>query len=195
MMPTVQIELSKEASDLLGRISDRKGVLTAIAREMDIQNDLTISHLVAQRLTGKGPFPVSEHRLGEVTHLLRRSPRATKAFLVGQDTVVSAIGSNVKYAGIHEFGGTIKRVLLAGSVRLRTDKRGNLLRQGKNGKLAIFAKDRHKLTTTVAYAGGKRYEVVIPARAPFWHAISDRAPATGAAVSQAIVRFWEGGAS
>lgn len=188
MSDTITIEISGDAKAALERAADSRGVLMVVAKELAIQNDLTVSHLVQNRLTGRGPFDPSEHKLGERTHLLRRSARATKPVING-DSVESSIGSNVKYAGIHEFGGTIKRVLLAGSVRLATDRKGNLLRQGKNGKLAVFARPSRKSVQTISFAGGKRYEITIPARAPFRTAIEDRRVATSTAISAAIVAY------
>lgn len=192
--PAIDIKLSDEAKGLLNRIQDTAGMNRAIARELDVQLNLIVGHIVAKRMTGTGPFPVSEHRLGVRTGLLRRSLRTSKATVVG-NVVTGAIGSNVRYAGIHEFGGTIKRVLLAGSVRLATDHKGNLLRQGPNGKLAVFARKSRKSVATVPFAGGKRYEITIPARAPITTGIQDKATETGNAISGAIIRFWNGGKS
>jgi hypothetical protein len=60
-----------------------------------------------RRLTGHGPYPVAEHRLGERTGQLKLRTRATPATVTaqGEEAVVSgAIGSSVKYAAAHEFG-------------------------------------------------------------------------------------------
>jgi phage gpG-like protein len=188
MSATIEFQISGSAQAAIQRLTDSRLVLPVIARELDQQLNLTVGHIVAKRLTGTGPFPVSEHRLGVRTGHLRRSLRTTKATVTG-NTVTGAIGTNVKYAGIHEFGGTIKRLLLAGSVRLATDRKGNLLRQGKNGKLAVFARASRKTATTVAYAGGKRFDVVIPERAPIRTGIADRQQAMGEAVTAAILKF------
>jgi phage gpG-like protein len=61
-----------------------------------------------ERLTGRGPFPVAEHRLGERTGQLRLRTYSTEATIVtegDQVRVTGAIGSPVFYAAIHEFGG------------------------------------------------------------------------------------------
>lgn len=195
MMPPINISLTPAAAALARRISDRAGLLRAMAREIDTQMNLTIAHISTKRMRGNNgkPFPVSEHKLGIRSALLVKSLRASKARISG-DTITSSIGSNVKYAGIHEFGGTIKRVLLAGSVRLRTDRRGNLVRRGRNGKLVVFAKRSHKNAVSVAYHGGKRYEVHIPARAPITHGIRDRLAEIGTSLSKAVFNFYRGGA-
>lgn len=191
MSATVEFKISGDAQAVLNRLTG-KSVLTAIARELDAQVQLTVAHIVEKRLTGKGPFPVSENRLGERTHLLRNSLRGIKVTVDG-DTITASIGSNVKYAGVHEFGGTIKRVLLAGSVRLATDRKGNLLRQGKNGKLVVFARKSRKSVQTVSFLGGKRFEITIPERAPIRTGIADRQAEIGVAVSKAIITFGKTG--
>lgn len=56
----------------------------------------------------------------------------------------AGVGTNKTYAAIHNFGGEIKRWPFSSSVRLRTDGKGGLLRQGGSGNLAVFAKRGHK---------------------------------------------------
>ncbi|MDR1063063.1 MAG: phage virion morphogenesis protein [Azoarcus sp.] len=76
------------------------------------------------------------------------------------------IGSNVAYAAIHQFGGTIAHDARSQKVRLRTDAKGSLLRQGKSGRkknLAVFAKDRHKRARETWHQVDA-YTVTIPAR-------------------------------
>jgi phage gpG-like protein len=183
----IDITISGAALDLLPRLKDDAGLGRAIARTMDYQNQITVARIQTGHLSG----PTSDSSLSVRTNRLRGSVRASKA-LPTATGVVSSIGSNVVYAGIHEFGGVIKRTVKPGAVKLRTDKNGQLLRHGKNGKLATFAGGQHKRFKTVKYAGGKTYEIVIPARAPFGHGIADRADDYGAAVSSAIVDYWKG---
>lgn len=78
---------------------------------------------------------------------------------------VGAGGAASGYAAIHQFGGEIQRAPHSSWVRLRTDRQGQLLRQGKNGKLAVFAKDSHKQATTRKFTS-EGYTIRIPAR-PF----------------------------
>jgi phage gpG-like protein len=190
MSDSITITVSGPALDMARRASDRAGMMNAIAREMDLQNGYTIAHISKVRMRGNDgkPFPPEQHILGIRSANLVRSLWASEAEVNGS-TVTGTIGSPVKYAAIHEFGGTVKRVQLAGSVRLRTDARGNLLRQGKNGKLAVFAKAEHKRAVTVAYDGGKRFEFTIPERAPIRSGIADRAAAYGQGIGAAIVNY------
>lgn len=53
-------------------------------------------------------------------------------------------GTNVPYAGVHQFGGTIERAAYSIVQRLRVDAKGQLLRQEHHANLAVYAKARHK---------------------------------------------------
>lgn len=80
--------------------------------------------------------------------------------------LVGAGGAAAAYAGAHQFGATIKRAPYSTKVRLRTDAKGNLLRQGTEGsaaRRAIFAKDSHKRVRESWHEVGE-YTVKIPAR-------------------------------
>lgn len=76
---------------------------------------------------------------------------------------IGAGGAASAYAGIQHYGGTIERPAYSTKVRLRTDAKGTLLRQGKNGKLAVFAKDTHKRVRE-SWHEVTAYSVTIPAR-------------------------------
>jgi hypothetical protein len=187
MSHPIEITISGEALALLPRLKDDAGAGRAIAREMDYQNQLTIARIQAGHLSG----PTTDSSLSVRTNRLRGSARASRSVPTGAGCV-SSIGSNVDYAGPNEFGAVIQRTVKPGAVKLRTDKDGNLLRHGANGKLATFAGGNHKRFKTVKYAGGKTYEIVIPPRAPFGHGIADRADDCGAGISSAIIDYWKG---
>jgi len=180
--PKFQLEFTAEAEARMQKAREllsARVMLAAVASGMEEAASFTVSDIQEKRLTGVGPFPVIEGRLGESKKNgghLRRSVRATRPYIVADQLVVVGIGSNVKYAAIHEFGGEIKRTTKDGSVRLRTDRSGNLIRQANNGSLAVFAKKTHKRFRQVGYVGGKQYTIKIPARAPFGHGIADNAP-------------------
>jgi phage gpG-like protein len=177
------IEISGDAQALIPRLKDDPGLGRAIAREMDYQNQLTVAQIQRGHLSG----PTTDSSLSVRTNRLRGSVRASSAVATGTG-VVSSIGSNVVYAAAHEFGALIHHPARSGSVRLRTDRNGQLLR---NGNLAIFAAGRHKRAVTRDYKA-EAYDVTIPARAPFGHGIADRAEEYGQGISSAIVNYWEG---
>ncbi len=95
--------------------------------------------------------------------ILQRRGRLAASISPGSTATSAWVATNLAYAAIHQFGGTIERAPYGGSVRLATDRRGNLLRQGRNGKLAIFAKDRRKNARAVRFETGP-YSILIPAR-------------------------------
>lgn len=191
MSKIFDIEISGDLVDAIPRIKDQAGYARASAREMDFQNQLTVAAIKAQRLTGQGPFPVEDHRLGRKTGLLRGSVRASSAVILGTG-VTSTIGSNVVYAAAHEFGVVIPRKVKAGSVKLLTSKRGELLTRGN---LATFARTKNRVRKMdshfkeVKFAGGKSYKITIPARAPIAFGIADRQPEYTAAFEKVTENF------
>jgi phage gpG-like protein len=69
--------------------------------------EIVTGRIQEKRLSGKGPFPVEEHRLGQVTQQLTRSTRSTPAKVTSTGTqavIEGSIGASVRYAAVHEFG-------------------------------------------------------------------------------------------
>lgn len=189
MSSILKIELSPQAQRLVGALPALPQKLAArIAQVMDQENLVTVSHIQRAHLTGVGPFPVEEHKLGMRTSRLRTSANASEATVSG-DLIISAIGSNVKYAAVHEFGGRIHHPAREVKVRLRTDARGNLVRQLKNSNLAMFAGAHHKRVKEVT-SQAKAYDVDMPERSPFRTGIKERSASYGKAFSAAIVGEW-----
>jgi phage gpG-like protein len=194
--PIIRIEIPEATRVEMERLKTAFGteaMLEAIRQGIDAGAAQTVSNIQDTRFTGEGPFPVEEHRLGIRANRLRQSLRNSPAVVImsgNGGSVEASIGSNVEYAAIHEFGGVIKRTVKAGSVRLRTDRKGNLLRQKDN--LAIFAKTKgdkaHKQFREVSFAGGNTYEIRIPARAPLGHGIADNETTFTRAIARAIRR-------
>lgn len=75
----------------------------------------------------------------------------------------AAVGTNKIYAAIQNFGGVIKKKESWGSLYLRTDRNGNLLRQKSNKNLLVFAKASHKQRQT-RYFAIDAHEIRIPKR-------------------------------
>jgi phage gpG-like protein len=101
---TITITLPPESQAFIQRFHDMAQELPrAIKRGMDRALPVVAGRIVERRLSGKGPYPPALHQLGEKTGRLRRSVRAESAVIRGND-VTGAIGSNVIYAPVHEFG-------------------------------------------------------------------------------------------
>jgi phage gpG-like protein len=190
MSEALKIELSDAVSGLAAKTGDRDGMLRQIARTLDEQNQLTIAHISTVRMRGNNgkPFPVEMHVLGIRSARLIKSIRASKAQVSGS-VVEGGIGSNVKYAGPHEFGARIKIPAREGTVRLRTDRSGSLMRQIGFPTLAVFARRKHKQAKEISYSAAA-HDINIPARAPIRTGIQDRRPQYGTAIANAITVFW-----
>lgn len=82
----------------------------AVKRGMDYALSIVRGRIQSQRLSGKGPYPPDDHRLGIVSQQLQRSLREEPAVIAG-NTVRSSIGSPVFYGALHEYGwsGTVVR--------------------------------------------------------------------------------------
>jgi hypothetical protein len=190
MSEQMPIELSEEAQGILRDLKTMPvWMFTAIAEGMNVANKETVAEIQRDHLTGQGPFPAEEHRLGVRSNRLRGAIWAAEPVINGS-VVESGIGDNVAYAAIHEFGGRIAHRAKAGSVRLRTNAAGELLRQ-PGGRGAIFAKGSHKRVREVGYSSAG-YEVVMPERAPIRSGIEEMMGTYSERVSEAITEAWEG---
>lgn len=173
MAEQIKIELSEEALAIVRSFQTLPDtMLGAIARAMDLENQFTVSHIQAEYLSFSKGGPPVEIGLRVQSNRLRGSVRASKAVVSGQ-AVESAIGSNVEYAAIHEFGGTIPAHTV-------TAKGGGMLRF-QIGERVMFRK-----SVNIP-------EIDMPARAPFQRGINDRLNDYGEAISEAVVGAMEGG--
>jgi phage gpG-like protein len=101
-----------------------------------------------RHLTGKGPFAVNLNKLGVRSGMLRKAVSTTKPVIRGKE-VVSSMGSSVKYAHAHEFGG-------GGRVAFKAHQRSITVAFGRRLKAP-------KLITVKAH----ERIVDMPERAPF----------------------------
>jgi len=187
----LRVELSEEAEAMLSRMRSSGPVLRQMARAMDRENQFTVAHIASVRMRGNDgkPFPPELHVLGVRTARLRRSLRAVKAEVSGE-VIESSIGSNVKYAGVHEFGGRIEVPPRAVTVRLKETRKGELARQIGFENLAVFAKRTAKRAREVR-TQRRGYTIEMPARAPIRSGIEDRLERYGEALSEAVRLAWQ----
>lgn len=89
---------------------------------------------------------------GSVLKILQDSGMLASNIVSYYDEDSAMVGANRKYAAIHQYGGTIDHPGGQRKIRLRTDRKGNLERQGGGGRVvderishgAIFAKQGEK---------------------------------------------------
>lgn len=111
------------------------------------------------------------NKYNSVLKVLQDSGTLTKNIFSYHDESVAQIGANMKYAAIHQYGGTINRPAYNQKVRLRTDAKGRLERQGSLGKGvdsriaggAVFAGNRHTRVVE-KWATVDAYKIDIPSR-------------------------------
>jgi hypothetical protein len=140
-------------------------MLLAIKEEMDLQNQLTISHIVRDNLSFPKDQPPVPIGLRVISGMGRKSVRASSAVVIGQ-SVESGIGSSLDYMAAHEFGVPAHDVVAKGkALRFMI------------GERVIFRKKVHI--------------PALPARAPIQRGIADRAGEYGQGISQAIVEAWK----
>ena len=84
-------------AEAVARLEPRE-LLSRVARGMDKANQLTLSYIQRNKLSQKGATTLSVR-----SNRLRSSARATAAVITGS-AVESTLGTNVKYAAVHEYG-------------------------------------------------------------------------------------------
>lgn len=104
---SVSITRSQELRTLLDNAPEfPMRVLEACARALAASGNIIVGNSVKYRFTSeRGPFPVSQNKLGRVTGRLRQSITVTRPQIrEGDSTVSMSFGSNVRYFAVHEFG-------------------------------------------------------------------------------------------
>lgn len=148
---------------------DRRGFLESMGAEVESQTRRRLNQPRGSEVGPDGmPWPAWSDEYEETRHsnhkMLQDSGRLLDSItyrLAGSDGV--QIGTNLLYASAHQHGGTIQVPERKGTVRLRTDRHGQLLSQAKDDRgrnlphkrtkaadgdlfqnLAVFAGKRHK---------------------------------------------------
>lgn len=185
---SLHIKVSDNAAQVLASLAGFDERMTAaLTAALDDQNQDTITAAQLTKLTGPRP-----HRLGGVTNRLRSSLTAAKARPVDR-MILSAIGSNVRYAGVHEYG-------FDGNVTVRAftrrDQRSDVFAAPSvfNPKTGRIKKGRTKkvadgFVTVRAHSRHLR----VPERSYIRSTLAERAEAYGEALSEAVLLAWKGG--
>jgi phage gpG-like protein len=185
----MQIELSPEALGFIGNLKDFPDkIMVALKRGLDRALPLVASRVQEFRLTGQGPFPIEEHRLGVVSGQLRQSVRFTEAVIAGS-TVTASIGSPVRYAAVHEFG-------FDGIVNVRPFFRKFRGRDQFAKVERVSKKTGRSYRTTIKSATGvsgvreHTRHMKIPARAPFGYGVADSDQLITNAITSELETAW-----
>ena len=189
----MNLTLSSNAAAIRAQLSAfPPEMLARIAKAIDLQNELSIGVIQKTRLSRRGP-----DTLGVRTNRLRSSiSRAPATVLPNGSGVVSAIGSNVKYAGAHEYG-------FAGTVEVRAHTRRRVITHTTSvaatfnplsGKIDKAKKTKRRVDTgETIQVRAHGMKMRIPQRAYIRTVLAQRAGEYSTAVSEAIVAAWKGG--
>ena len=185
----IEIGITSNAQQIVEQLRGfPSAMLRAIARETDDQNQITVSHIQRAHLTGKGPYPPAQHRLGEISHHLRDTLWASKA-QVTPSGVASSIGTNLRYASVHEYGfdGSItvreytrRRFQTFHTSVTTIDRRGHLRKR----------KTDIELQTGASTVRSFQRHMRMPERAPIRTGIEERRDNYSASISRAILSAW-----
>ncbi len=176
MPARINIELTEEARATIKAIGSLpvEG-MQAMARAMDRENQLTISHMMRKYLSFPRSQPPVPMGLRVISNRLRSSYYPTPTIISGA-RLESAIGSNVSYAPVHEFGFDGEQAVRAHTRRVfrHTSSTGRRLKKrvdtGNVVQVKDFVRNMH-----------------IPARAPVQRSIEDRQERYGQALSDAVI--------
>lgn len=186
MSTTIQIILSPRANALLAAAPAWPVTLPrAIADALDKTNEDTTGYIIAKKLSRRAPAIGPKTTLGRITSLLANSAHPTKAFVTG-DRILSSIGSNVRYAGVHEFGLSV--IVQVRAFNRRQVSNDVLRGRGRRGFVAR-RKGERIVATGFARVDAHKRRVNYPARHMFRTGIEERV-AMGAysrAVSRAVI--------
>lgn len=170
-MTTFKIEVQDQAvrqalTDLAGKTRNLSPAMRAIARLLRNTTEDAFAKQASPFGTPWAPLKKSTlkgRRKGGVgAKILRDSGQLAASIAATSDANSATLTAGKQYAAIHQFGGQIDYAPRSVLTRLRTDRKGNLL---KRGNLAIFAKNKHKLARTTWHES-KGWSVQIPPR-PF----------------------------
>ena len=161
--------------------------LQAIRRTLDEQNELTVSSVIEKRLSFNRDQPSTLEGLRVQSGKLRQSFRrgasdslSTGAKIEG-DSVVSTIGSNLRYAGVHEYG--FSGVVSVPGHSRRLQSRLSFKFGGKAKRRKVQGRD--------VFVRPHPMRVNLPARRYIGRTLDERLPAYTAAIESALERLWE----
>lgn len=150
---------------IAGGMRNPRPLMRAIAGALETETEKNFANQGRPHWLGLSPRTL-KRRGGGRPMILQDTGRLAASISTSYGRDFARIGTNVVYAAIHQFGGIIKRAERAGSGALRTDRQGNLLRQGAKGRLknlAVFAKASHKRVKQISYTVGA-HQINMPAR-------------------------------
>jgi hypothetical protein len=158
----------------------------AIMAGLDAALEVGYQQALKTNFTGKGPFPVSEKRLGVRTGLLRTSFRRSPSRLEGAG-ITAAIGSKTKYWFSHEFG-------FDGQVSVAAHTRQTALNEkGAPVRVRTARRSKKPHTFRTGNVSAHKRTLRIPERAPMRTGLTTQLPEMNRILGGVIIRDLNGG--
>jgi hypothetical protein len=193
----MKIDLTTNAAEIVKDLEEFPPKMArGVARAMNEQNELTVGHIVRDKLTAAGP-----RYLNVRSGRMRKSARRTKAEIAGL-RIVSSIGSNLVYAGVHEYGfqGTVQvqaftrrapqgdRFSLGGKsvTRPMAESMGLFDKRGRLRRRKGLAQESSGISRVKAHSRRMNF----PARHMFEDGVTENLDAYADKVSEAITEAW-----
>jgi phage gpG-like protein len=196
--PIIKVEIKNPPREQ--KIADVDGMLGAMMAAKDNENQLTVAHIVRNYASFPQDEPTTMDGLRTISGRLRANYRASAPKLEGNN-IVSAIGNNVEYAAIHEFGGqTRPHDIVARNAKALAFSPGtgkffvatdfaaashSLRGNARKAKADLFMDENGIVLRKVVHHPGSD----IPARQPIQRGIEDRLPQYAESLGNAAAKF------
>lgn len=195
-----QIQFTGPTQQTLHRLGQAsQGLRASLLQTMDEQNQITVGHIKLTYLSFPRNFIGPINGLRVRTNRLRGSMWAAKA-RIASGQLLSSIGTNVNYAGVHEYGFT-------GPVQVRAfTRKAKALNHYRvvqlqpeidmtTGRITRRARKKRELVASgIVRVKAHTRHAHYAERAPIRRGIADRIPAYNVAIESAAVAHLSGGA-
>jgi hypothetical protein len=180
---TVKVTQDDSVREILELLKGRRSmqsIAKTLLRGVHEGNQMLMGLIQKERLTGKGPFPVPQKRLGIVTGQLRRRLRFSRpSFQAG--VLKTEVGSGVRYWARHEYGGG-GRTMRIPKAKVKAHTRTNFMGRGKRVKIPAHTRQAYTRKDNM------------PKREPVQAGLRQHATRVyGTMIEKHLVRLLEGG--
>jgi hypothetical protein len=194
----IEIRIDDNAQQILANLKEfqARGMSLAIVKALNAQNQLTISHIVRDRMSAtpaagkykgmkQSSANVAAHVLGRRTGTGGKSINPGGGAYITSDGAEATIGTNLGYIRAHEIG-------FIGSVPVR----GHMRQIEGRLRFSAFAKRKRRMASRSVPVRGHSRNVNIPGRHMIEWGIKDDVPFYSVSLSMAIREaFTKGGTS
>lgn len=144
MSAQVTVKQDDSVGELLELLKGRRSMATIaqhLLKGVEEGSQQLLGKIQKERLSGQGPYPVKQKRLGIVSHRLYQSMRFAKPTMRGR-ILKTSVGTNVKYWARHEFGGSGRQIRV-GAAKVKAYSVKNAFGRGKRVKVPAHTRQAY----------------------------------------------------